>query len=104
MFNSDVKINENMLVKETYDLEGDTGDWGYFCDPSDPKRQSKQPKRTTKYSNCLKPIPEDIYYHEEGDYEINNIPKISTMGLLLNTIYLIQYILCKVVPNKFWGD
>ena len=45
MYNTNVKTNENMFE---FDLEGNTSDWGYFVDPSDPKRRNnyKQIKPT----------------------------------------------------------
>ena len=95
MYNRNVKINENMLE---YDLEGNVGDWGYFIDPSDTKRKNlynqPKPKITTRYRflPIIEENEEDIYINEESDYTTNIVYKISTIGILLNTIYIIYII------------
>lgn len=103
MLNSNVKINQNM---NECDLEGNIGDWGYFIDPSDPKRRNiyKQEKPKTiisKQPNFDTIFEDEIYEFEEGDYNYNIISKISTFGIILNTVYVIQYVLCRL-PSKFW--
>tara|TARA_B100000073_G_C23691563_1_gene556668 strand:- start:1045 stop:1380 length:336 start_codon:yes stop_codon:yes gene_type:complete len=107
MYNRNVKINENMFE---YDLEGNTCEWGYFIDPSDPKRKNlyNQPKpKITSVSVRPRSIPitikeeeEEDYEFEESDYKIDIVYKISTIGILLNTLYIIDYVLCKL-PAKF---
>tara|TARA_Y100001935_G_C17066376_1_gene389356 strand:- start:84 stop:392 length:309 start_codon:yes stop_codon:yes gene_type:complete len=102
MYNTNVKTNENMIVHETYDLEGNSCDWGYFVDPSDPKRRNiyKQPKpKTTPYLN---PIEEE-YEFEEGDYQVDIVPRISGYSILLTTVYILQYVICKL-PGKLWSS
>ena len=112
MFKSNVKINENMLTHELYDLEGNEcpGLWGQFVDLSDPKRKNlyyQQKPKITSVSVRPRSIPitireeeEEDYEFEESDYTTNIVYKISTIGILLNTLYIIDYILCQL-PAKF---
>ena len=107
MLKTNVKINENMTNQELCDLEGDIGHWGQFVDLSDPKRRrdiykQQAPKIKASIPPSFKPINEEEEYEfEESDYELELIPKISTLSILLNTMYIIDYILCKL-PGKFW--
>ena len=107
MYNSNVKINENM---SEYDMEGNHCEWGYFIDPSDPKRKNiyNQPKpKITSVDVRSRYIPVIIEEDEEEDYDLEEsyynsdiINKISTIGILLNTLYIIDYVLCQL-PAKF---
>lgn len=109
MLRSNVKINENMTNQELCDLEGDIGHWGQFVDLSDPKRRrliykQQAPKIKASIPSPFTPISEEEEYEfEESDHKLDFISKISTLGILLNTIYLIDYVLCKL-PSKFWPN
>ena len=101
MFKSNVKINENMLTQE-YDLEGDTGHWGQFVDLSDPSRKCLYRQAPPKIKPYITPIyEEEEYEFEENDRQLDILPKISTIGIIMNTVYILHYVLCKL-PGKFW--
>tara|TARA_B100000925_G_scaffold286126_1_gene263394 strand:- start:1498 stop:1824 length:327 start_codon:yes stop_codon:yes gene_type:complete len=108
MFRSNVKINENMLTQE-YDLEGEACPslWGQFVDLTDPSRKcvyrQKAPKIKASIPPAFSSIYEEEYEFEESDYQVDTVPKISTIGLLMNTIYILHYVLCKL-PGKFWSN
>ena len=106
MFKSNVKINENMLIEE-YDLEGEAcpGLWGQFVDLTDPSRKCLYKQQAPKIKASIPPafssIYEDEYEFEESDYQVDIVPKITTLNILLQTMYIIDYILCKL-STKFW--
>ena len=104
MFKSNVKINENMMTQELYDLEGEIGHWGQFVDLSDPTRKNIYKQEPPKIKPYITPIyEEEEYEFEENDYQLDIIPKISTIGILMNTVYILHYVLCKL-PGKFWSN
>ena len=99
MFKSNVKINQNMCE---YDLEGDIGHWGQFVDLSDPNRKNiyKQSKpKTTPYLLTI----EEEHEFEEGDNQVDILPRISGYSILITTVYILQYVLCKL-PAKWWSN
>ena len=102
MYNTNVKTNENMIIHETYDLEGNTNDWGYFVDPSDPKRRNIYKQSKPKVIPYFAPIKEE-YDIEESDYKVELMPKLSGYDILLSTMYVLQYILCKL-PGRWWSS
>ena len=109
MFRSNVKNNENMLTQELYDLEGEhcPGLWGQFVDLTDPSRKCLYKQQAPKIKASIPPPfasfnEEDEYEFEESDYQVDIVPKISTLNILLQTMYIIDYILCKL-PTKFWS-
>ena len=102
MFKSNVKINENMMTQELYDLEGEIGHWGQFVDLSDPNRKSIYKQAPPKIKPYITPIHEEEEYEfEENDHQLDIVPKISTIGIIMNTVYILHYVLCKL-PGKFW--
>ena len=104
MFRSNVKLNQNMLNQELYDLEGDTGHWGQFVDLSDPKRKNIYNQPPPKIKPYFMPIDEEEEYElEEGDYQVDLIPKVSGYSVLITTMYIIQYVICKL-PGKWFSN
>ena len=91
---------------ELYDLEGEPcpGRWGQFVDLSDPTRKNIYKQVPPKIKPYITPIyEEEEYEFEENDYQLDIIPKISTVGILMNTVYILHYVLCKL-PGKFWSS
>ncbi len=99
MYNTNVKTNENMFE---FDLEGNTSDWGYFVDPSDPKRRNNYKQIKPKVTPYFATIEEE-YDIEESDYKVEFMPKLSGYDILLSTMYVLQYILCKL-PGRWWSS
>ena len=46
---------------------------------------------------------EEEYELEEGDYQIDLIPKVSGYSILITTMYLLQYVICKL-PGKWFSN
>ena len=106
MFRGNVKLNQNMLTQELYDLEGNEcpGLWGQFVDLSDPKRKNIYKQAPPKIKPYITPIHEEEEYEfEENDYSVDLMPKVSGYSILIITMYVIQYIICKL-PGKWFSN
>ena len=106
MFRSNVKINQNMLTQEVYDLEGNEcpGLWGQFVDLNDPSRKCVYRQQAPKIKPYFMPIDEEEEYElEEGDYQVDLIPKVSGYSILITTMYILQYLVCKL-PGKWFSN
>ena len=106
MFRSNVKINQNMLTQELYDLEGNEcpGLWGQWIDLSEPTRKNIYNQPPPKIKPYFMPIDEEEEYElDEGDYQVDLIPKVSGYSILITTMYLLQYVICKL-PGKWFSN